>query len=360
MSDRTPGPGDVPMACPFVAFEDDRERRSTLPDHRHRCYAEPSAAPRALAHQEAYCLTGNFPACPTFQDWARREAARSVASDPHRDVPAGRPEDAVALLGVPQQLGAFDETAQADPLPASGSSTAGSAAGLRTGSVAGAVGSAAALDGDEELAALVRGHRADEVDPPPFLAARPGADRGTSHAAAPRRAVAHQASPRPPADPSAPPWERPRRFEAYPTIRTRTRAGSIPPLLLGLAALAIAALIFFALPGFLAPQTNRSGAGGSATPSASAGASGTPTAAPTTAPPTAQIYIVKAGDTLSGIAKQFGITLAQLQAANPQIKDPNKIAIGDQITIPAPSPSPTVSAAPSPVASGSAAGTAAP
>lgn len=352
------------MACPFVAFEDDRERRSTLPDHRHRCYAEPSAAPRALAHQEAYCLTGNFPACPTFQDWARREAARSVASDPHRGVPAGRPEDAVALLGVPQQLGAFDEAAQTNP-PAPAPSTAGSAAGLVTGAVAGVAGSATALDGDEELAALVRGPRADEVEPPPFLAARPGADRGTSQAAAPRRAVPHRAVPhqaslRPPADPSAPPWERPRRFEAYPTIRTRTRAGSIPPLLLGLAALAIAALIFFALPGFLAPQPNRSGAGGSATSSASAGASGTPTTAPTTAPPTAQIYIVKAGDTLSGIAKQFGVTLAQLQAANPEIKDPNKIAIGDQITIPAPSPSPTVSAAPSPVASGSAAGTAAP
>ena len=34
-------------------------------------------APRALAHQEAYCLSSAFPVCPTFQDWARREAAQA-------------------------------------------------------------------------------------------------------------------------------------------------------------------------------------------------------------------------------------------------------------------------------------------
>src|SRR4051794_41415281 len=68
---------DGPVACPFVAFADDRDERATSPDHRHRCFAEASPAPRALAHQEAYCLSSAFPVCPTFQDWARREAARS-------------------------------------------------------------------------------------------------------------------------------------------------------------------------------------------------------------------------------------------------------------------------------------------
>src|SRR5512135_3314951 len=68
-------------ACPFVAFEDDRDERATSPDHRHRCYAEAPPAPRALAHQEAYCLSSAFPVCPTFQDWARREAARARTPD---------------------------------------------------------------------------------------------------------------------------------------------------------------------------------------------------------------------------------------------------------------------------------------
>src|SRR3954447_21981174 len=75
-----PGMDGAP-ACPFVAFGDDREARSTSPDHRHRCFAESPPAPRALAHQEAYCLSSAFPVCPTFQDWARREAARARPGD---------------------------------------------------------------------------------------------------------------------------------------------------------------------------------------------------------------------------------------------------------------------------------------
>src|SRR5882757_124113 len=68
---------DGAPACPFVAFGDDRDGRATSPDHRHRCFAESPPAPRALAHQEAYCLSSAFPVCPTFQDWARREAAHA-------------------------------------------------------------------------------------------------------------------------------------------------------------------------------------------------------------------------------------------------------------------------------------------
>jgi LysM repeat protein len=45
-------------------------------------------------------------------------------------------------------------------------------------------------------------------------------------------------------------------------------------------------------------------------------------------------YIVKAGDTLSKIAARNGLTLAQLLQANPQIKDPNRISVGDSINLP--------------------------
>src|SRR3982751_4890245 len=76
MMDRGPQRDDGAQACPFVAFEHERDERATTPDHRHRCYAEPNPAPRAIAHQEAYCLSTAFPVCPTFQDGARREAAR--------------------------------------------------------------------------------------------------------------------------------------------------------------------------------------------------------------------------------------------------------------------------------------------
>lgn len=46
------------------------------------------------------------------------------------------------------------------------------------------------------------------------------------------------------------------------------------------------------------------------------------------------IYTVQPGDTLSGIAGMFGITLDQLLAANPQITNPNLIYPGQRICIP--------------------------
>ena len=45
-------------------------------------------------------------------------------------------------------------------------------------------------------------------------------------------------------------------------------------------------------------------------------------------------YNVKPGDTLSKIASRNGLTLAQLLQSNPQIKDPNRISVGDSINLP--------------------------
>ena len=389
MSDRPPSPGDVPMACPFIAFEDDRQRRSTQPDRRHRCYAETPAAPRAISHQETYCLTGNFPACPTFQDWARREAARSVASEVRHETQAGREEDALAFVAGsagggqhawspgPQQLGAFDVLAT-------------EAEGARAATPGPAAPSSGPETGDPELASLAR-HREpddagpsgqDEADAPAFLAGRAqrqegaaggfvedrpgegGAAAGLDAAAAggPNRGTRRSMAARPaghrPIDPDAPPWERPRRFEAYPTLRTRTGLGQVPPALLGLVALVVAALILFVLPGFLGGPPHPAGATGtpSATGTALASIASSPPATP--ASPTPLVYTVKANDTLSAIAQRFGTTIEAIKAANPQIKDVNKIGIGDQITIP--TPTPVTPATPSASAAATASGSLAP
>lgn len=49
--------------------------------------------------------------------------------------------------------------------------------------------------------------------------------------------------------------------------------------------------------------------------------------------PSEKYYFVKSGDTLSGIAKKNGLTLAELLRLNPQIKNPNIIHVGDKIVL---------------------------
>jgi LysM repeat protein len=53
----------------------------------------------------------------------------------------------------------------------------------------------------------------------------------------------------------------------------------------------------------------------------------------TTATPAGQTYTVQFGDTLSGIADQFGVTLDELVAAN-NIADPNNVEPGTVLVIP--------------------------
>ena len=71
-----------------------------------------------------------------------------------------------------------------------------------------------------------------------------------------------------------------------------------------------------------------------------------PTATPST--PSGSTYIVQRGDTLAGIARQFGVTLAELQSAN-NIANANYIYVGQVLTIPGTgggNPQPTATAVP--------------
>src|ERR1051325_3158304 len=46
-------------------------------------------------------------------------------------------------------------------------------------------------------------------------------------------------------------------------------------------------------------------------------------------------HMVKSGETLSKIAKAYGVTLAQLLDANPKFKaDPNRVRVGDVLNVP--------------------------
>jgi hypothetical protein len=408
---------DGAPACPFVAFGDDRDGRSTSPDHRHRCFAETPPAPRALAHQEAYCLSSAFPVCPTFQDWARREAAHARGTgEPAQDVPTATPVTAQPDLyddwaippaaaaaagaaaagavhdpadesiprnpprdwaapppwatgqpgtggagrstGTPSSAG--DPAAGGQPVhPVEGQGLAGSPADrVAAGEVPAAMAWSASAAGsahtppDEELAGLVQGRSssapADGVAPVSSAPPTPPVSRSTADVypastSSRRPAVS---STRPSADSvPGPSWERMRHLETYPAIKTRSGGPGLPRVALLAGALGIAALALFMLPALL----GIGGGGGSASASpSSSGPASTASASPTAVPaPTQLVYTVQKGDTLSRIAKKFSVDLADLLAANPDIKDPNTIKLGQQIVIPLPTASaPTRSAEP--------------
>jgi LysM repeat protein len=74
-----------------------------------------------------------------------------------------------------------------------------------------------------------------------------------------------------------------------------------------------------------------------------------------TPPPAAgtDTYTVKAGDTLSAIARSLGVSLDALLAVNPQIANPDEIDVGQVINVPAatdqtPAPAPEPAPAPAP------------
>jgi LysM repeat protein len=374
---------DGAPACPFVAFADDREGRATSPDHRHRCFAETPPAPRAAAHQEAYCLSSAFPVCPTFQDWARREAAHARGAGERPEtaptaVPAdddGPPGPALPTNEVPVHRNPPRDWA-APPPWATGAGAAGAGRAAVAGGTGGAAVDPAADPAAPEFLASrtaegqgLAGSAADwlaggPLSPPPVAPSpsiRSDAPAAAAHdelADLVRRPAAPGSSgPGPEAYPPStrtgrrpavsstrpagdeipgPSWERMRRYEAYPSIRTRAGIPGLPRLALLAGALVIAAVVLFMLPALLGI-----GGGGSSSPAPSgSGAAPTASASPTVPPaPTPQVYVIKEGDTLSKVAKRFGVTLDALLAANKDtIKNADKIAVGDTIIIPIPAP----------------------
>jgi hypothetical protein len=322
-------------ACPFVAFEDDRDHRADHPDYRHRCFAAADAAgePRALPHQERFCLSAAFAQCPIFLDWARQEAARPVdknlADTADTEVLAAGAASTVA--STPAFLAGRGRTTPAELTPASSHS----------------------------------------ADPGSGLWGFEGAPKRTiAPTAAPVRTtpstpVVAMAARR---EPTRPAWENPPRMDNFPRLRAREDRSSNQPLLLaamGVAALMVALIAFGQLSGGGGSGANNNP---SHTSSHAPGASDsgpialvTDTPIPTPqAERTLQVYLVSNKDkSLTGIANKFGISLAQLELANPlgtvwkDSKSYDIIFPGLRILIPwpewtPPPPPPTPTPSPSP------------
>ncbi|HEV8280608.1 MAG TPA: LysM domain-containing protein, partial [Candidatus Limnocylindrales bacterium] len=417
---------DGSQACPFVAFEDDRDERADRPDHRHRCFAEAVPAPRALAHQEAYCLSSAFPVCPTFQEWARREAAQArpgragtaenaaaaaagAAAGEEREDESGDGDGADDVWG-PRDLPPEERPRRnpprswAAPPPwaaGAGAAGAGAVGPGASGAAGGLHGGDPAPDAVPEEGRGLAGSAADRLasgdDPghawigqPPARPRSAGADAPIGPSAPPDPELAglvgRRASERGRGDdlddaadeprarstrrptvsstrdrsrdrdrererngqPNGPSWERVRRYEAYPSIKARAglpSAPQLPRIAVLFGALVVAALLLFLLPTVLNIGGRVVAPDASASPSdVAASASLEPTPIPE---PTPQIYTIKAGDALARIARRFGLTLEQLLTANPDIKDANRIKVGDKIVIPTPPPEEVPAASPS-------------
>ncbi len=78
-------------------------------------------------------------------------------------------------------------------------------------------------------------------------------------------------------------------------------------------------------------QINMPSAGGTGN---LAGMSVAKTQSPAESPMAGGSYMVRPGDTLSGIASRSGVGLNDMMMANPQIKNPNMIYVGQQLNIP--------------------------
>lgn len=311
---------DGPGACPFVAFEDDRDHRSSSPDYRHRCFAAAEPEPRAFPHQERYCLSAGFPSCPVFLDWARQEAA------------------AVKAAG-------------AAATPAAAATVAGAAAGA-----------AAEAATDDELAPAFLASRTRTVPDDAGVAARRAEASSTlwSYDTDTKRTQA-KAAPPPPSSlgapavamarrgPSHPGWENPPRLENFPRLRSREDRRANQPLLvvaIGMA-LVMVALIMFPI---IANQKgggigNGGGGNGGSSPSPSAIASAVDSgqASPTSAGPPAPSlpdgwfsYRVLPGDFIAKIAQKFNLQVWEVEVANPQIHNFDILYVGWSLKIPPP------------------------
>jgi LysM repeat protein len=284
--------GEGGAACPFLAFDDDRDHRADYSDSRHRCYATAEPEPLDTSHQERYCLSVAFAACPVFLEWARAEAA------------------GVAGGAAPAPSGKGSRTpADTPPFPGGRGRTTPAEASRVTPHAADPGSGLWGFEGAPKRTV------APAVTPPITL---PGA--ATTAPPASKRQV------------TKPAWENPPRYDNFPRLRPRDDRSGNQTLLLAVIGVA-AVFVLLILGPLFAPK------GSSASPSPSLVADSSPSASESATPTpesgqTFTIYEVKRGDTLRSIAAAKGITYEQLLAANPQITNPNHIEVGQVIYIP--------------------------
>jgi LysM repeat protein len=262
------------LVCPFIALATDSGKRLPQANAAHACFAQRPSQPIELRHQEDLCLTPTFSSCPLFVSWAAREAAQTInAAGPS---PVGSGIWAASQSAATDTLAAAARGEGESPLPLSDDDTIWSLANSPQREV---------RPEEEERVRVVPLHQ--------------------------RRTIEDEV---------------PRAMIRLPRLLSSLRNFSAFVLLLG--------VFLFAAPSILkGVGTLLSGMGSQPTPVASATA--TPDLSPTPVPtPEPVTYTIKSGDTLFGISQKFKVGIDAIIAANPNVKNPNNLTIGQQLIIP--------------------------
>lgn len=376
MTDAGQTPSAGPSVCPFVALAEDRDRRADAPDERSRCYAEKAPRRRDMVYQSDYCYSRQFASCSVFLAWAARNAAEPayVTEAARRAWASG-----IALPGEP------DDSGVAPARPGAGAETRADVDGDARAVVAGDAGDALSMGSAEEgffgppdpeqettRAGTESFHwvsasawaeapwdpraeaEADELEAVSADAPEEEAELLEEEAASDEAlqgpkvpAALPMRRRRPPQQPirarGSGEWHFADPLGREPLVSRRRSAG--PPILLAVLGLLIVSIIVLLLPALLGGiDADQSAALASPSPGASARVRATPapvqTAQPSSSPspipePQIRVYVVKPGDTLSGIATKSSVAVSVrlLQCIN-GLTNPNLLQPGQELLIP--------------------------
>jgi LysM repeat protein len=274
-------------SCPLLGLPDDRVTRFSYPSVAHRCHAASKPRPIDLGHQAAFCLVATFPECARYR--AAVAPGRQVVATP---VAAATPVTSAVVTGPTRVAGGGPGT-PAGPGTSGTSGNPGASGGL--GNVGGP------------------GNFGDPRNPRTPWPRHPRRSRRWAHAVAVLIAVVVLAGAAYLASPAISDWIR----QAGGGAAASSPSPSATP-----ASTAATSASNSTVPG--SPITPGS-------PTATTTANPTPTATVSAA----RIHVVVKGETLTGIAAQYGVTVTAIQHAN-GITDTSLIVVGEHLVIPSP------------------------
>ncbi len=362
-----------PAACPLLGLMADPATHFTFPHAGHRCHARRSPSTVELPHQARYCLTADFGRCDRYVARVGRPT-EEAALQPTTQTAAS----AMAPLPAASAMAPLPAASAMAPLPAA------TAPGTTAVSAAAPVAPDWPPAPDDSRVAP-----ADSRVAPADSRVAPPAEESPNTPAPPPDET--PAAPAPlaswtlyPPDSDSPGIVRPRaprtwrqtspdplRPEATAATPSSARTTLAVRLVRGTAVIVVLLLVLFVAAYLVAGSrlglnaasqpsssstaaavapaaaTSQRGpaatsAAASSTPAQSAGTSPrpSPSLTPTHTPrTTSTVHVVRSGETLQGIATEYGVTVQQIIVAN-KLNDPNVIVPGQRLVIPAPSRAP--------------------